>query len=262
MFEMYFKTTDGIELFYEIHGDKKNPTLLLVHGLGADHNMYKAQISKYKAEGFFLVIPDMRAHGLSSKVESFTIEDCAKDMKELLNHLEVDNADSLGVSMGGLIVQQMALDYPNIVKKLIIVDSFSGVTGLTMKLNAKLASFLLRVIPKRLLAKLYGSVYKGKENEHIQKYFEEVTLKGDMRQIRMARSEVNKFDILERLEEIAVPTLVLVGDLFGKMAINMAKDTADAINNAQFKVLEGGGDPSNMLVPELFDKEVLNFLSN
>ncbi|MFX0092152.1 MAG: alpha/beta fold hydrolase [Candidatus Hodarchaeota archaeon] len=259
---MYFKTTDGIELFYEIHGDKKNPTLLLVHGLGADHNMYKAQISKYKAEGFFLVIPDMRAHGLSSKVESFTIEDCAKDMKELLNHLEVDNADSLGVSMGGLIVQQMALDYPNIVKKLIIVDSFSGVTGLTMKLNAKLASFLLRVIPKRLLAKLYGSVYKGKENEHIQKYFEEVTLKGDMRQIRMARSEVNKFDILERLEEIAVPTLVLVGDLFGKMAINMAKDTADAINNAQFKVLEGGGDPSNMLVPELFDKEVLNFLSN
>ncbi|MFX0064331.1 MAG: alpha/beta fold hydrolase [Candidatus Hermodarchaeota archaeon] len=259
---MILHTSDGIKVYYKTFGSEKSLPLILVHGLGADRNMFNTQIDKYVAEGFFLIVPDMRGHGDSAKVNSFKIEDCARDLKELLDHLHITNTSLIGVSMGGLIVQQFALDFSSYVDKLIIVDSFSGVSGFFMKFNAKLASLLLKVIPKKLLAKLYGTAYKGKKNEPIRKYFEEITLKGDMKQIRMARSEVNRFDVLKRLKEISVPTLVLVGDLFGKMAINMANVTAEGIPNAQLKVLKGGGDPSNMLVPELFNTEVLLFLKS
>ncbi|MFX1538688.1 MAG: alpha/beta fold hydrolase [Promethearchaeota archaeon] len=93
---MILKTSDGMELFYETFGDERNPPLLLIHGLGADYEMYETQIHKYPAEGFYLVVPDMRAHGRSSKVESFKIKDCARDLKELLDHLSIKKISLLG----------------------------------------------------------------------------------------------------------------------------------------------------------------------
>ncbi|MFX1255863.1 MAG: alpha/beta fold hydrolase [Promethearchaeota archaeon] len=257
---MILKTSDGIELFYETYGDQKNLPLLLIHGLGADHKMYESQIHKFTTEGLYLIIPDMRAHGRSSKVESFKVKDCACDLKELIDHLNIDKTSLLGVSMGGLIVQQFAVDFPQYVEKLIIVDSYSSTKGLMRTLAGKSANLLLKVLSKNQIIKLIASTYKGDDKEHIRAYFQECSQKMDLKQIRLSRIEINKFNILEELPKITAPTLVLVGDLFGKMAINMAKETAEAIEGAQFKILEGGGDPSNMLVPELFDKEVLSFL--
>ena len=66
---------------------------------------------------------------------------------------------------------------------------------------------------------------------------------------------------IDRFSDMHVPTLVLVGDGFGKLFINMARTTADSIPDAQFNILPGGGDPSNILVPEAFDQAVLTFLS-
>ena len=67
-------------------------------------------------------------------------------------------------------------------------------------------------------------------------------------------------NVYEHLHEIHTPTLVLVGDGFGKLAIDMAKTTAQGIANAEFQILEGGGDPSNLLVPEAFNHALINFL--
>ena len=59
---------------------------------------------------------------------------------------------------------------------------------------------------------------------------------------------------------MSLPTLVLVGDSFGKLVINMARTMAENIPGAQFPILEEGGDPSNLLVPDAFDQALINFL--
>jgi pimeloyl-ACP methyl ester carboxylesterase len=59
---------------------------------------------------------------------------------------------------------------------------------------------------------------------------------------------------------VQAPALVLVGDQFGDFAIQMARKTADALPQATFHVLPGGCDPSNLVVPDLFDQAVLGFL--
>jgi len=254
------KTPDEIELFYETYGEKRNTPIVLVHGAGADHEMWLPQTAKYPAKGLFVITPDMRGHGNSSKVESFKIKDCAKDINALLEHLEITRANLVGVSLGGLIAQQFTIDFPEKVDKLVIADSFSATIGIKARINAWLAAFGLKALPKSLVAKSFELAYKGADKEHVRRYFREAIVKTGVRQARFDRHEANKFDILDRLDEVRVPTLVLVGDFFGEWFVNLARETAKRIKGAQFKVLKGGQDPSNLVVPELFDNEVLGFI--
>jgi 3-oxoadipate enol-lactonase len=257
---MILQTTDDVHLFYETYGDSHHPALLLLHGLGADHQMWRPQIARYPSEGFFAIAPDMRGHGSSSVPDSFALGDCARDMAELLGALGVARATIAGVSMGGLIAQQMACDYPELMDRLVVADSFSGTSTALERFNGWLASVLLTLLPSSLQTKLLVSTYTKMGKPQVAAYFEAQAGSIENARLRQMRRAVNKFDILDRLGEIACPTLVLVGDGFGQMAVNMARTTAEAIPDSAFKVLEGGGDPSNLLVPDAFDREVLGFI--
>jgi pimeloyl-ACP methyl ester carboxylesterase len=84
----------------------------------------------------------------------------------------------------------------------------------------------------------------------------------DKKQLLMARKALNRFNITGQLNRIKIPVLVLVGDGFGKFALKMAEKTDEAISDSKLKLLKGGSDPSNLVVPEKFDHEVINFLKN
>jgi len=222
--------------------------------------MWQPQSSKYPGESLFLIVPDIRGHGKSSKVKHFRIGDCARDLAELVQQVGMTRVSLVGVSLGGLIVQQFALDFPDTVDKLVIADSFSVVSGLTAKTVAWVAAIGLRMLPGSLLARSFGAAYRGEDKSHVRRYFEEVTAKADLGQLRLARDEVNRFNVVARLGEIGAPTLVLVGDLSPQWFIRMARTTADGISGSEFKLLQGGMDPSNLVVTEVFDKETLAFL--
>ncbi|MBD3274518.1 MAG: alpha/beta fold hydrolase [Candidatus Marinimicrobia bacterium] len=254
-----FKTSDTVDLFYMTYGDKTHEPIVLIHGLGADYEMWKPQIENYPEMGLFLIVPDMRGHGKSSNVDSFRISDCAKDISELMDHLGITAANIVGVSMGGVIAQQFACDFPGKTITLIISDSFSKVSSLTEKMAGWIQYLTIKIIPS-LLSKSLESAYKGDENAEVRNYIKNSYARTDKNQLLNARKAINKFNITKQLNRVEVPVLVLVGDGFGKFAIKMAKKTVKAVSNSKFKVLEGGCDPSNLLAPEKFDAEVIDFI--
>ena len=139
----------GIELEYETFGAPEHPTLLLVMGFTAQLTAWDEQFCRMLADrGLHVVRFDNRDCGLSTHLDGqvadvgavmaavlgggdappvpYTLADMSADAIGLLDHLGVERAHILGASMGGMIVQQMAIDHPTRVRSMVSVMSMPG----------------------------------------------------------------------------------------------------------------------------------------
>ena len=80
-------TFDQCSLHYETYGKEGNPVLLLLHGIGADIEMWRPQINTLPDLGYYLIVPDIRGHGTSQPPDAFRVADCVQDMRYLLTFL-------------------------------------------------------------------------------------------------------------------------------------------------------------------------------
>ena len=118
-----------VEIYYETFGDPANPTLLLINGLGSQCINYAVDwCEQFAAEGYQVVRFDNRDTGLSSKLEGidYTVADMANDAVAVLDAVGADRAHVMGVSMGGMIVQRVAIDHPG---RLLSMTSVMSRTG-------------------------------------------------------------------------------------------------------------------------------------
>ncbi len=139
----------GIEIFYEDHGDPSHETILLVMGLGAQMTLWPDElVSALVGEGYRVIRYDNRDIGLSQKMEGarapslpiqvlrkkigfparvpYTLTDMAHDGIGVLDALAIERAHVVGASMGGMIVQLMAVHFP---ERLMTMTSIMSTTG-------------------------------------------------------------------------------------------------------------------------------------
>lgn len=109
-----------IELYYELHGDD-GPVILLVHGLGSSLADWEHQIDEL-ARRYRVLSVDLRGHGKSSRRGPITIADFAADLHALLTALDLRSVYLAGISMGTAVAFQLALDYPENVVGIVIIN--------------------------------------------------------------------------------------------------------------------------------------------
>lgn len=260
---MFLETEDGKKIFYETYGSQSDVPLLLLHGIGADHNMWEPQINTYPKQGYFLVVPDLRGHGKSSKVDNLSLEDWSKDLIELLDELGLKKASVAGVSMGGIIAQHLAIHYPDRLDRLILSDTFSELRTFSEKLmgtSQTIGFMMFKMLGRQRFAKMMASAYKKPYAHIARNYFFDVSLRADFHQLMLARKVINRIHLLDQLKNITAPTLVMAGKEFGNQLVNLNQEIARRIPTARFKILDQAMDPSNLVDPDSFDHEVLTFL--
>jgi 3-oxoadipate enol-lactonase len=254
-----------VELYYELidctepwHSGP--PPLVLLHGLGADRRTWLYQVPAFCAR-VPLILVDLRGHGRSSAPPgAWTIGDMALDVVRLLRHLGAERAHLLGLSMGGMVAQQLALDYRTAAASLVLADTICGIPadGQALALEA------LRFIETHSMAEVartrITTAFTDDVDPVMRGHVIETVALNDKEAYERAARAAFGFSVCGRLQEIDVPALVVIGDGDRTFPTPWMEEPAAHIRGARIARIAGAGHISNMERPQEFNRVVLDFL--
>ncbi len=204
---------EGIELYYETHGEGE--PLLFIHGLGSSTRDWQGQVHFF-AKKYQIILFDIRGHGQSDKpLGPYSIPLFAQDTARLIEHLELPALAVIGISMGGMIAFQLAVDRPDLVKQLVTVNCLPEFVAHTFKerVNIWQRFLILRLLGMRKIGKLLSKrMFPKPEQAKIRTLFVKRWTENDPRAYRDAMRAIVGWSIMDRLEEITCPTLTLASD--------------------------------------------------
>jgi 3-oxoadipate enol-lactonase len=258
--------THGQRLYYESHG--KGKPLLLVAGLGADITAWQLQIAPLSAH-FQVIAFDNRDSGRSSRAtDSYGIADMATDTAGLLDALGFNKTHVLGTSMGGAIAQELAINHPNRLDKLILSS--------TMPQFARFAAFPIQVWtwlrerdPENLVFPIeviswcmtHEFLKDSAAVEEMSEQIRHPPYPVPPEAFRRQTEALCAFDALDRLTEIHATTLVLVGAEDILTPPWAARELATHIASARLQVLDGGAHCPYWEIADRFNQAVIDFLT-
>lgn len=284
MAAMPIAQANGIDICYDTCGDPADPTVLLVIGLGGQMVHWDAEFCQsIAARGFHVVRFDNRDTGLSSRVEQpvdvlavlagasggdlpevpYLLSDMAADAVGLLDHLGVDRAHLFGVSMGGMIVQTIAVEHPERVASLTSVMSTTGDPDVGAPTGEAMTALLSPPPQSR-------EAYQDAAIRHLGVWgspglFDEARVRataaaawdrgydpaGTARQLAAILASGSRSAHLARLE---VPALVIHGTADTLVQPSGGERTAEVIPDAKLLMIEGmGHDLAPPLWPRIVD---------
>lgn len=202
-----------IDVHFETHGDGE--PLLLIHGLGSSTDDWEPQIPDL-ALHFRVITYDVRGHGLTSKPRGpYSVQQFADDALALLQHLKVGPAHVLGISMGGMIAFQLAVDHPAAVKSLTIVNSGPELVLRTWRQRIAIYSrfAIVRLMGMRKMGEvLANKLLPSPVHAAARDTFVERWARNDPGAYLRALRALIGWSVTPRLDSISAPTLVLTAD--------------------------------------------------
>lgn len=257
---------NGIEMYYEQHGS--GPDVLLIMGLGAHSGAWALQTPQF-ARSFRVTVFDNRGAGRSSAPdEPYSMAGMADDTAALMTALAIPRAHIVGASMGGMIGQELAINHPERVDRLVLACTRAragAVRHLLAPAQAALYEFDLDPSQRSVLSmpwaytsafladarRVMEAVALGKKNPYpVQKH-------AYLRQ----QAAVMAHDTVARLGRISGPALVLVGAEDILTPVDESSELARGIPGARLKVLPRGGHAFFAEYPAEVNRAVLDFLS-
>ena len=261
-----------VRLYYEMDGEGSD--LVFVHAGCADHRMWDGQFSTF-ARHYRVLCYDMRGYGKSSlKTASFSNR---KDLYDLLEILGIQEAHFVACSMGSLAVTDFALEHPEKVKSLVVVSpALSGYQyegpppqSVLEMIEARKAGKLEHAA--ELQAQIWADGPKrtsDQSNRGVHELVRQMSLdslklqEDIIRETAFLIEEPLNPPAIEQLDQINVPTLVIVGELDDDSEMAIADVLTTHIKGAKRVIVKEAAHLPNMESPEEFNQTVLKFLQD
>jgi 3-oxoadipate enol-lactonase len=254
-------------VYYDEHGS--GHPLVLLSGLGSTRLGWWKQIGPFSARYRVINMDNRDAGDSACCPDPYTIADMADDVAGVIENLELGPTHVVGISMGGMIAQALAIRHPELVDKLVLVSTSAG--GPT-SVNAKpeIAALLVRTEEdvetrvRRTFTLIAGEGYMAAHPEDLNQIVQNsiakpMSAESYQRQLRACMHHFAK-GVAEQLGQIAAPTLVIHGEYDPLVPYENGRYLAAHIKGAHLSSYPGVGHLSPIEAPERFNREVIEFL--
>ncbi|MHB1415673.1 MAG: alpha/beta fold hydrolase [Chloroflexota bacterium] len=254
---------NGIAIEYDLTGDGEAVTL--IHALGLDRQSWWRQVPMLEADHRVLRY-DVRGHGQTDKPAGpYSVALFAEDLRALLTGLRIGKTRVVGLSMGGMIAQAFALNYPEMVTSLVLCDTSSGHTEAQRQTFYERAQLVEREGMEPLVAatlERWLTPPFRTANPEIGERIAQTLRRNDPRGYAASCRAVGDLALTERLGQITCPTLVVVGEKDAGTPPEMARVIQARIPDARLEVIPAAAhlvpvekaDRFNALLREFFSR--------
>jgi pimeloyl-ACP methyl ester carboxylesterase len=237
----------GTQLHYERAG--AGEPLLLIQGMSANHMAWGRPFSALLEQSFEVISFDNRGIGLSSPVtEQFTTAEMVADTVALLDALELESAHVLGISMGGMIAQELALAHPGRLRSLSLGCTYCGGEGSQLMDPADfqgLVEALASGDQDRVFRAMYelnlSPGFRAEESRYAEFAEMAAALPAPRQTIGMQVQAIATHDTSGRLPGLAIPTLVVHGTVDRVLGVVNGRQIASLLPAARLELLEEVG---------------------
>ena len=254
-------TLEGYKLHYYVSGKENNDLIVFLHPAFSDHRVFNLQID-YFSKNYRVITIDLIGHGLSkAKKSKDKIDISSNHISRILEKEGFDKTHIVGVSMGSLISQYFALNYPEKTK------SLTALGGYNINKKNKEVAKAQRYSNLTLMIRAIFSM------DSFRKKTAEITCKTEKGQALFyeyaSLYERKSLMVMSGLENVVkdrksiscqYPTLILTGEYDIELAKKMAKEWHSAIENSKYFMIENAGHCANIDKPLEFNKIVTEFI--
>lgn len=255
--------SNGVTIHYEEHNPAGSPTVLLLHGLGSAGADWLLQFPPLAAAGYRVLAPDLRGFGQSSWPEKTSVPAMAQDMALLLHTLEAAPAHAVGISMGGTVALQLALDHADLVRRLVLINTFARLRpqGLSGYLYFPLRALLMYTMGLETQARLVTQrIFPHPDQAELRDQLYQRVIHTNPRAYRATMWALLRFNVEKRLGDIRVPTLVVTGEEDTTIPPAIQRRLVEGIPGAQQVVIPQAGHAVIADSPDEFNRALLSFL--
>jgi len=256
---------NGIEVYYELHG--AGEPLLLIMGLGANATAWFYQVPEFSKQ-YQVIAFDNRGAGRSAKPnEPYTIPQMADDAAGVLEGLGIESANVFGMSLGGMVAQELTLRHPEKVRTLVLGGTMAGGPS-AVRAGPDFVQQMIAAAVMPLeqalttgMKFLYSEAFLEANRERLLKRaLENAPLMAPPYALQRQLMAVMTFNTHERLHDIRVPTLILTGTQDKIVPAANSRILAERIPGARLVEFEGAGHGFIVECAEETNRAVLEFL--
>ena len=253
-----------IQIYYELSGNENGPVVMLSHSLGCSSIMWEPQLAAL-GDRYRLLRFDTRGHGQSgASGGAYTLEQLAGDAIAVLDHLKIDKAHFVGLSMGGMIAQCLALNHAGRLLSMALCDTAAVIPDEAQP-----------IWQERIDGTRKNGMAAGVEDT-LQRWFTGPYLSEAPPAVETIRTQfintsvegfigcceaIRRLNYLERLAAIQLPTLIIVGEEDPGTPVAAAEAMHARIAGSELVVIPSAAHLSNIEQAEAFNRALVSFLS-
>ena len=248
--------------------EESSQWVTFVHGAGGSSSIWFKQIREFQKH-FNVLLLDLRGHGDSNAQikkafqKKYTFQSIANDVLEVLDHLKIDTSHFVGISLGTIVIRQLAEMHPNRVKSMIM-------GGAILKMNfrsqilMRLGNIFKYVLPYLVLYKFFAFVIMPNKNHKQSRLLfineaKKLYQKEFIRWFKLT-AEINPVLKWFRQQELNIPTFYVMGEEDYMFLPSVRKVVENHFKSSTLFVIQKCGHVVNVEQYDVFNKQVIAFI--